>query len=122
MGIYPHSDENWERADPAHFTGSARVQRVVSAPGPPRIKTYLVEFQPGARTHWHSHSGVQLLIVLKGRCLVQKWAKAVRQVEAGGQVSIAPGEKHWHGAAPGAAMAHVAVNVDASTTWMEAVH
>jgi quercetin dioxygenase-like cupin family protein len=64
---------------------------------------------------------VQLLIVLKGLCRVQKWGEAVQEVEAGGQISIAPGEKHWHGASPGSDMAHVAVNIDASTTWMEAV-
>lgn len=121
MNVYPHSEENWEAADPQHFSGSARVQRVASQQGSPRIKTYLVEFEPQARTHWHSHSGVQLLIVLQGVCHVQKWGEAVQELKAGSQICIAADEKHWHGAAPGSAMAHVAVNIDASTTWMEAV-
>lgn len=121
MNVYPHSDQTWEAADEDHFSGSARVQRVASQPGPPRIKTYLVEFQPAARTHWHAHSGVQLLIVLKGVCRLQKWGEAVEELAAGSQACIAAGEKHWHGAAPGSVMAHVAVNIDASTSWMEAV-
>ena len=35
--------------------------------------------------------------------------------------SIAPGERHWHGASADGRMVHVALNVDASTTWLEKV-
>jgi quercetin dioxygenase-like cupin family protein len=34
---------------------------------------------------------------------------------------IAPGEKHWHGASPGARATHLAVNVNAKTDWLEQV-
>jgi quercetin dioxygenase-like cupin family protein len=44
-----------------------------------------------------------------------------RDLEAGDAVDIAPGERHWHGAAPGSEGTHIAVNVNAATTWLEPV-
>jgi 4-carboxymuconolactone decarboxylase len=34
---------------------------------------------------------------------------------------VAPGERHWHGAVPGSEGTHIAVNVNATTTWGEPV-
>jgi quercetin dioxygenase-like cupin family protein len=34
----------------------------------------------------------------------------VREIRAGDTVWIAPDEKHWHGAAPGNAMVHLAIH------------
>ena len=45
----------------------------------------------------------------------------MREVTAGDTVSIAAGEKHWHGASPDTAMTHVAINLDATTEWLEPV-
>ena len=33
----------------------------------------------------------------------------MREIKAGDTVWIAPGEKHWHGAAPATAMVHIAL-------------
>jgi quercetin dioxygenase-like cupin family protein len=38
----------------------------------------------------------------------------------GDVVLISPGEKHWHGASPTAAMTHIAIN-EAATSWTEKV-
>ena len=48
---------------------------------------YLVEFEPGARTHWHRHSAPQLLLVKEGQGLVQKWGEPVRTMSAGEAVT-----------------------------------
>ena len=80
-----------------------------------------VEFEAGARTNWHSHSGVQILLIIEGRGRVQQWGEPVQEVGAGDTVSIAPGENHWHGAARDARMVHLAVNIDTTTMWMEPV-
>ena len=82
---------------------------------------YHVEFEPGARTNWHSHSGAQWLLIIEGRIRIQTWGEATREVGAGDAVMIAPGEKHWHGAAPGGRGVHLAVNVNATTEWLEPV-
>ena len=45
-------------------------------------------------------------------------------MRAGDTVWIAPGEEHWHGAAPESGMEHIAIHEAESgfvTTWMEHV-
>jgi quercetin dioxygenase-like cupin family protein len=40
-------------------------------------------------------------------------------LEPGDVVVIEAGLEHWHGAAPGGAGAHLAINVGSETTWLE---
>ncbi len=37
----------------------------------------------------------------------------------GDLVVIGPEEEHWHGAAPGTAGAHLAINLGTETRWLE---
>lgn len=109
-------------ADPKNFVGSARVKKLpMVEEGGQSVIVYLVEFEAGGRTNWHRHSAPQLLLVKEGRGLVQKWGEPVRAMAAGDTVCIEPGEKHWHGAAPGTTMAHFAVNLTLTTEWLEPV-
>ena len=85
------------------------------------VHVYRVSFDPGGRTHWHTHSGPQWLLVVEGRVRVQQWGEPAQDVDAGDAVVIHPGEKHWHGAAPGTRGVHLAINVDATTEWLEPV-
>ena len=110
-----------EAADPNTFTGRARMARMPGLADAPPVQAFRVEFEPEARTHWHEHSGPQLLVVLAGRCRVQCAGEPVREIEAGDVACIAPGERHWHGASADGPMTHLAVNVDSATTWFEAV-
>jgi quercetin dioxygenase-like cupin family protein len=114
----PGSKRPFEPADPEHFVGSARVKRLPLADG---IVVYVVEFQPGARTNWHRHSGRQLLLITEGAGLVQKWGGKATEARAGDAICIEPDEKHWHGAAPGTTMTHFAVNLHLTTEWLEPV-
>jgi quercetin dioxygenase-like cupin family protein len=50
------------------------------------------------------------LHVLAGVGRVQSWGGPVKEIRAGDTVWIAPGEKHWHGAAPAAGMVHLAIH------------
>jgi quercetin dioxygenase-like cupin family protein len=109
----------WEPADRKTFSGIARVKRLGGAGASPAVRAFRVAFEPGARTHWHVHSGPQILIVVEGRCLVQRWGDPVLTAEAGDVIHIPAGQKHWHGAGAAGPTTHVAVNVDAETTWME---
>jgi 4-carboxymuconolactone decarboxylase len=121
LTLFRDAEAPWEEADANTFTGRARIKRLGGADGKPGIRLYRVAFEPGARTHWHVHTGPQLLVVTEGRCAVQRWGGPIETADAGDIVHIAPGEKHWHGAGASAPAAHVAVNVDAQTTWMEPV-
>ena len=109
--------------DPKTFTGEvvrATVAMDKDTPGMP-VNVYRVEFASGARTHWHTHSGPQWLFVVEGRIRVQTLGEAAIEVVKGDAVVIHPGEKHWHGASAGEPGAHLAVNVNATTTWLEPV-
>ena len=101
----------------ATFTGTVHMDPVLNAPG---VMINTVIFTPGARTHWHRHPGGQVLHITEGAGLVQARGGAREEVRAGDTVTSAPGEWHWHGAAPGTFMVHLAVS-DGTTQWAEPV-
>jgi quercetin dioxygenase-like cupin family protein len=86
------------------FTGSVRVNPLFEAPVPARARGASVTFEPGARTAWHTHPLGQTLIVTSGCGRVQRWGGPIEEIRPGDVVWFAPGEKHWHGAAPLTAM------------------
>jgi len=110
-----------EPLDPGTFTGTGTLVRMAGLVDVPKVNAYLVGFAPGTRTDWHSHSGLQLLVVTEGRCRVQLEGEPPREVGVGAVIAIEPGERHWHGASADAPMTHLALNVDAATTWFEKV-
>ena len=106
------------------FTGRVRVDMLFDPQPPARASGAGVTFEPGARTAWHSHPLGQTLIVTAGCGRVQRWGGPVEDIRPGDVVRIAPGEKHWHGAAPTTAMTHIAVQEQhdgKSADWMEGV-
>jgi len=108
-------------ADARNFVGAARVKRLPVVDGAQPMVVFLVEFQPLGRTNWHVHSGPQVLLVVEGRGLVQKWGEPVRTIAAGDAITIEPNEKHWHGAAADSTMSHFAINLNFTTQWLEPV-
>jgi quercetin dioxygenase-like cupin family protein len=106
------------------FTGTVRVDPLFDAHAPARVFGAYVTFEPGARTAWHAHALGQTLIVTAGCGRVQQWGGPVEEIRPGDVVWIAPGEKHWHGAAPTTTMTHIAIVEKLegrSTDWMEHV-
>jgi quercetin dioxygenase-like cupin family protein len=106
------------------FTGTVRFEPLHEAPAPARAVALNVTFEPGARTDWHTHPLGQTLIVTYGCGRVQRWGGPVEEIRPGDVVWIAPGEKHWHGAAPKMAMTHIAIheNLDGKVVdWLEKV-
>ncbi len=107
-----------------YFTGTVRVDPLFQAPEPARVGGASVTFEPSARTAWHTHPLGQTLIVTAGCGRVQRWEGPIEEIRPGDVVSIAPGEKHWHGAAPTTAMTHIAIQeaLDGKAVdWMEKV-
>ncbi len=98
------------RPGPAeYFTGRVRMDPLHEAPDPARVRAVAVTFEPGARTAWHTHPLGQTLIVTAGRGLAQAEGGRVREILPGDVIWFAPGERHWHGAAPETGMTHIAV-------------
>ncbi|NNE43580.1 MAG: cupin domain-containing protein, partial [Gemmatimonadetes bacterium] len=50
------------------FEGTVTMQKLIDDPLPGGSKLYRVRFNAGARTHWHTHDGEQILIVVDGVC------------------------------------------------------
>ena len=107
-----------------YFTGNVRVDPLRQASEPGRVGCAYVTFEPGARTAWHSHPFGQTLVVTAGCGRVQTWDGPIEEIHLGDVVGIAPGEKHWHGAAPTTAMTHIAIQeylAGKAADWMEKV-
>ncbi|MCB1461128.1 MAG: cupin domain-containing protein [Nitratireductor sp.] len=107
-----------------YFTGTVRIDPIVSAAEPARVAAASVTFEPCARTAWHTHPLGQTLIVTAGCGRVQREGGPVEEIRPGDIVWFEPGEKHWHGAAPTTAMTHIAIQekLDGSPVdWLEHV-
>ncbi|MER8550163.1 cupin domain-containing protein [Mesorhizobium sp. M1088] len=108
-----------------YFTGRVLQTPIIEKEAPARLRATLVSFEPGARTHWHTHPLGQTLYVTSGAGLVQSWGGPLQEIRAGDVISFAAGEKHWHGAAPKSAMTHIAMQEaleDAHVDWLEKVN
>ena len=108
----------------SYFTGPVTVTSPFKGTADARLGGATVTFQPGARTNWHTHPLGQLLIVTEGRGWVQSEGGPAQEYGPGDTVWIAPGVKHWHGAARTSTMTHVAVSEaleGQSVTWLEPV-
>ncbi len=105
-------------ADPSNFVLPAQRQRMAGQDDDLPLRLYRVTFDEGARTHWHTHDDVQLLFGLSGRCVVVNRDGEELFLAPGDVVAIDPGDEHWHGAAPGTAGEHLAINVGEVTTWL----
>jgi quercetin dioxygenase-like cupin family protein len=106
------------------FTGTVRIDPLFQANAPARAVGASVTFEPGARTAWHSHPLGQILIVTAGCGWVQRQAGSIEEIHPGDVIRFLPGEKHWHGATPTTAMAHIAIQeqLDGNVVdWMEKV-
>ena len=112
-------------AGPAeYFTGQVRVRMLSPANAQINASSAYVTFEPGARSAWHTHPRGQYLIVTAGAGLTQEWGKPVQPLQEGDVVWCPPGVKHWHGAAPGSALTHIAMTgtlEGKSVQWMEKV-
>ena len=124
MEITRNGSQPSRKGPTEYFTGSVRIDPLFQAPEPARVTSARVTFEPGARTAWHTHPLGQTLIITSGLGWVQRAGGPTEEVRPGDVVWFSPGEKHWHGATPTTAMAHIAIqeslngkNVD----WMEHV-
>lgn len=117
--LFPLGEKNAAYAP--YFIGQSYLHRLLSEP----IGIANVSFEAGCRNNWHiHHKGGQILLVTAGHGWYQEWGKPAQQLHAGDVVSIAPGIKHWHGAAQDSWFSHLAIEVpaeDASNEWLEAV-
>ncbi len=106
------------------FSGTVRIDPLFPVTPPARAAGNAVTFEPGARTAWHTHPLGQTLIVTAGCGRAQREGGPIEEIRPGDVVWFAPGEKHWHGAAPTTAMTHIAIQetlAGKAVDWLEKV-
>ena len=106
------------------FTGTVRIDPLFNPIESARAGGASVTFEPGARTAWHTHPLGQTLIVTAGCGRVQREGGPIEEIHPGDVIQFAPGEKHWHGAAPNTSVTHIAIQeaLDGKAVeWMEHV-
>ncbi|MEM6386278.1 MAG: cupin domain-containing protein [Pseudomonadota bacterium] len=124
MEILRNGSQPSRQGPASYFTGSVRMDMEFSRDAPARIGGVTVTFEPGARTHWHTHPLGQTVIVTAGVGWACLDGEARQEIRAGDIVWFPPGIRHWHGASDKTGMTHIAIaeSLDGSRVdWEEPV-
>ena len=70
VAIFPKG----QRAPASNFTGTVWVQQLIEPDSAFTIPVGYVTFEPGARSHWHSHAGGQALLALGELAIIRSGA------------------------------------------------
>lgn len=125
-GIFPLGEPNAAFAD--YFIGQSYLAPLLAPLSKEQVGIFNVTFEPACRNNWHIHKaskgGGQILVCIQGKGCYQEWGKPLQILNPGDVVNIAPGVKHWHGAAKDSWFSHLAIEVpgeETKTEWCEAV-
>ena len=97
------------KGTPDRFIGDVWIDRLAGGQPNEHLRVNVVRFAPGARNAWHAHALGQTLHVTDGIGRVQAAGSEIQEIRAGDTIYTAPGEWHWHGAAPDHYMTHLAM-------------
>ncbi len=120
--FFEHADDlPAQQGGADNFSGTVHFRPVAAGQGEP-VGVNRVTFQRGGRTHWHTHSGEQVLYFLEGCGRVQVRGEPAIDAAPGDVARIPAETEHWHGAHPDEpqAMTHLAITFGAPT-WLEPV-
>jgi len=120
QAIFPRGS----KAPESNFTGAAFVHPLIDPDSIFNIPVASVTFEPGARTHWHTHAGGQGLIAIEGIGYYQEKGKPIQILRKGDSVKCPPDTEHWHGASPEVGFVQIAVTPNTArgrVTWLRPV-
>lgn len=108
-----------------NFNGPAYISSLVSTPNAAGAApmAYVV-FGDKVINNWHEHDGGQILICTDGVGYTQIAGQPVQVMHPGDVAFCPPGVRHWHGAAPGATFAHIAIETNPGkpgVTWYDRI-
>lgn len=106
------------------FTGNAFLTPLVAKDTNNEFSAGSVSFEPGARTHWHTHPKGQVLLVIEGNGFYQEKGKPAGSIQKGDVVIIPENIEHWHGASAISNLTHIAITNykdDIQVTWLQPV-
>ena len=101
-------------AQMANFTGAVKNMEATD------LRTVRFQYEAGARSYWHVHDGIQILMIEKGRGRFQLQGKPVQEMLPGQPVFLPPGVPHWHGAAPDEGLTWISTSIG-GVKWMQEV-
>jgi quercetin dioxygenase-like cupin family protein len=113
-----------EKLPTAWFSGEAFLTPLVAPDKNNDFSAGSITFEPGARTHWHTHPRGQVLIVTDGHGFYQEKGKAAQAIQKGDVVNIPEDVEHWHGATATEKLIHIAITNfqdDVQVIWLEPV-
>jgi 4-carboxymuconolactone decarboxylase len=105
-GIFPKGNKTAND----NFSGVVWVHMMVPTDTIYNTQMATVTFEPGVRTKWHYHPSGQILVITSGTAYYQEKDKPKQILSKGDIAKCPPGVPHWHGAAPGTSMSHIAVS------------
>ena len=98
------------KAPADRFTGDVWVDEITPEGVGLQMRVAAVHFAPGARTAWHVHAA-RPDPVRDGRHRIRPISRGeLIALRPGDVVWTPPGEWHWHGAAAGCVMTHIAMS------------
>ena len=106
------------------FTGNAFLQPLLSKDKNNEFALGSVTFEPGARTHWHTHPRGQVLVITEGEGFYQEEGKPAQVLKKGDVVNIPENIVHWHGASANSQFVHIAITnykADKNVVWLKPV-
>jgi quercetin dioxygenase-like cupin family protein len=106
------------------FTGNAFLHPLLAKDKNNEFSLGSVTFEPGARTHWHTHPKGQVLIVTEGGGFCQEKGKPARALKKGDVVNIPENVEHWHGASANSQLVHIALTNykgEENVVWLQPV-
>jgi quercetin dioxygenase-like cupin family protein len=118
--IFPKGEKGSEE----FFTGNAYPIGLVEADSIHTTLAGNVYFEPGARSHWHTHPSGQILIITDGVGYHQIEGQPIEIIKKGDVVKCPPNVRHWHGASPdvGLQQLYIIPNTENGIVdWREAV-
>ena len=80
------------------------------------LRVTMVNFSPGAKTKFHTHSFEQILWVTEGKGIVAT-EKEEHVVTPGTIAYISADELHWHGATEDSSFSHVSISTPGQTSF-----
>lgn len=88
------------KIDSDAFTGNAYIAPMIALDDVYHFPaTNHIAFEPGARSAWHKHGGM-VILVTGGVGYYQEEGKPAQIIRKGDVIESAEGVRHWHGAAP----------------------
>ena len=116
MKVLKTSEIKPEVASGRIFTGGQVTMQTLLTPETSNsFKSAVVNFTPGARTKFHTHTGDQILIVTLGEGIVATEEEEI-SASVGDIIFFPAGEKHWHGATEGSSFSHIHIQTRESET------